>query len=63
MQDLEMYGGLGGVTLCEDWEVYLGLGIVGLVEDFFFTHTRQIKFTVGGEKKKLTRAKKIKINK
>ena len=33
MQDLEMYVGLGGVTVCEDWEVYVGLGIVGLVED------------------------------
>ena len=28
-----MCGGLGAVTVCEDWEVYVGLGIVGLVED------------------------------
>ena len=33
MQDLEMCGELGGVTVCEDWEVYVGLGIVGLVEE------------------------------
>ena len=25
MQNLEMYGGLGGVTVCEDWEVYVDL--------------------------------------
>ena len=27
MQDLEMYGGLGGVTVCEDWEVYMDWGL------------------------------------
>ena len=33
MQDLEMYGGLGGVTVCEDWEVYVGLGSVCRIGD------------------------------